>query len=54
MLYLILKSINPAIRIVVSNLKYKIEKSTLAKFGNNVKDLLDDMPSNDSIIIYKG
>ena len=41
MLYLIFKIINPATRIFVSNLKYEIEKSTIAKFLNNVKNLLD-------------
>ena len=54
MLYFLFKSINPATRIGVSNLKDKIEKITLAKFGINVKDLLDDMCSNYSIIIDKG
>ena len=43
MFYLIFKNINPDARIGVSNLKYDIEKSTLAKFGNNIKDLPDDM-----------
>ena len=32
----------------------KFEKAALAKFGNNVKDLLDYMSSNHSIILYKG
>ena len=54
MLYLLFKITNPAKRIGASNLKYEIEKSTLAKFGNNVKDLLDGMYSNNSIIIDKG
>ena len=53
MIYLILKSIKQAPIIVVYNLKYVIEKSTLTKFGNNVKDLLDDMSSNYPIIIDK-
>ena len=43
MIYLIFKSINPDTRIAVSNLKDEIDKSTLAKFGNNIKYLLDDM-----------
>ena len=51
MIYLLLKIINPSTRICVSNLKYEIDKSTLSQFGNNVKDLLDGMPSNYSIII---
>ena len=51
MLYLLSKRINPATRVGVSNLKYDIEKAALAKFGNNVKDLLYDMSSNYSIII---
>ena len=46
MLYLILKFINPASRIGVPNLKYEIDKVTLAKLGNNVKYLLDEMYSN--------
>ena len=40
MLYLLFKSTKPATRIGFSNLKYDIEKSTLAKFNNSVKDLL--------------
>ena len=54
MIYLIFKRINPATSIVVSNLKYEIEISTLAKFLNKLKDLLDYMSSNYSIIIDKG
>ena len=54
MIYLLLIRINPDMRIVVSNLKDEIERSTLAKFGNNMKDLLDDIYSNYSIIIDKG
>ena len=54
MIYLLFKSINPDKSIGVSNLKDEIEKSTLAKFGNNIKDLLDDMSSNYSINIYTG
>ena len=46
MLYFIFKRINPDTRIGVSNLKDEIEKSTLAKIGNNLKYLLDDMSSN--------
>ena len=46
MICLILKIINTDTRIGFSNLKYEIEKATLAKFGNNVKYLLDDMSSN--------
>ena len=53
MLYLLFKIINPNTSIGVSNIKYKIDKSTLAKFGNNVKDLIDDMSSNYSMIIDK-
>ena len=53
-IYLILKIINPATSIGVSNLKDEIEKATLSNFGNNVKDLLCDMSSNYSIIIDKG
>ena len=54
MLYLVVKSINPATSIVVSNLKYDIEKSILAKFGNNVKDLFDYMFLYYSIILDIG
>ena len=53
MIYLLLKRINPVTRIGVSKLKYKIETSTLAKFGKNVKDILDDMYSNYTIVIDK-
>ena len=53
MIYLIFKSINLDTRIGVSNLKDKIKKSTLTKFGNNIKDLIDDMSSNYSIIVDK-
>ena len=40
-IYLLFKIINPATRIGVSNIIYEIEKSTLAKFVNNVKDLFN-------------
>ena len=53
MLYFILKGINPYIRIGISNLKYDIDKATLATFGNHVKYLLDNMSSNYSNIIDK-
>ena len=54
MLCLIFKIINSNTSIGVSNLKYEIEKANLAKFGNNVKYLLGEMSSNQSIIIDKG
>ena len=54
MFYLIFKSINPDTSIGVPNLKYDIVKLTIAKFKNNVKDILDYMYSNYTIIIYKG
>ena len=54
MLHFIFKSINPSKSIGVSNLKDYVGKATLARFGNNSKDLLDDMSSNYSIIIDKG
>ena len=54
MIHLLFKIINPDTSIGVSNLKYEIEKTTIAKFGNNVKDLIDDMSSNYTIIIEKG
>ena len=53
MLCRILKSINPDTRVGVSNLKYEIDKATLAKFINNLKELLDYMSSNYSLIIDK-
>ena len=43
---IIFKNINRATINIVSNLKYEIEKATLAKFGNNTKNLLDVMSSN--------
>ena len=52
MLHLIFKGINLATMICVSNLKEEIQKSTLAKFVNNLEDILDDMSSNYSIIVY--
>ena len=52
--YLLFKILNPYTRIGVSNPKYKIEKPDIYKFGSNVKNLLDEMYSNYSIIIYKG
>ena len=54
MIYLLLKIINPAAGISVSNLKDEIEKSALEKFGNNLKDLLEYMSSNYSIVVDKG
>ena len=51
MIYLLFKSTNTDKSIDVSNLKDELEKTTLAKFGNNIKDLLDDMSSNYSINI---
>ena len=53
MLYLILKCTNLATKIGVSNLKDEIDKVTLAKSGNNLRDLHDDMSSNSSIILDK-
>ena len=41
-----LKIINPSTRIGVSNLKDEIEKSNLDKFGNNIKDVIDEIYSN--------
>ena len=54
MLYLILRSIKRATSIGVSNLKDEIEKSTLSKFGKNVKYFIGYISSNYSIIIDKG
>ena len=53
-IYLLLKIINPDTRIGVYNLKYEIEKANLDKFGNNVKDIIDETYENYSIIIDKG
>ena len=46
MLCLLFKLTNLATRNGVFNLKDVIEKAIQANFENNVKDLLDDMPSN--------
>ena len=43
----------PSTSISVSIIKDEIEKATLAKFGNNIKYILDEMSSNYTIIIYK-
>ena len=53
-IYLIFKSINPDTRIGLSNLKDEIGKATIDKFGNNVKDLIDEISSKWWIIIDKG
>ena len=53
MIYLPFKSINPDTRIGVYNLKYEIEKAALDKFGNNVKDIIDDTSESYAIIIDK-
>ena len=45
-IYLIFKSTNPATMIVVSNVKDETDKETRAKFGKNVKDLIDAMSLN--------
>ena len=44
MICLLFKSINPATRICVSNLKYEIDKATLSKFGNKANTLLMTCP----------
>ena len=54
MIHLLLKSIKPATRIGVSNLKYEIDKATLSKFGINVKYLISNIFYNYTIIIDKG
>ena len=51
MIYVLFKSINPDTSIGIYNLEDEIEKETLAKFGNIVKNLLYDMSSNYSTII---
>ena len=45
-IYLAFKIIDPDTRVRVYNLKDETEKATLAKFGNNIKDLLDDISPN--------
>ena len=52
MIYILFKSINPNTRIGISTLKYEIKKANLSKFVNNLKDLLDEISSNYTIIIY--
>ena len=54
MIHLLFKIINPDKSIGVSNLNDEIEKSTLAKFVNNIKEILDCMSSNYSISIDTG
>ena len=54
MIYLLLKIFNLFTRIYLSNLKYEIEKATLSNSGSIIKDLLDDMSLNYSLIIDKG
>ena len=54
MIYFLFKIINPDKSIGVSNLKDEIEKSALAKFVNNIKEILDCMSSNYSINIDTG
>ena len=44
--FLLFKIINSDTRVGVSNLKDEIEKANLAKFGNDVKYVLDDTSSN--------
>ena len=39
--------------LFTSNLKDKIDKSKISKFGNNIKDILGDMSPNYTIIVYK-
>ena len=33
-------------QVLFYDIKYEMKKATLSKFGNNIKDLLDDMSSN--------
>ena len=54
MIYLLFKSINPSTSIGLSNLKYEIDNTILAKFDNSTKYLLDGISSNYNIIIDKG
>ena len=53
-IHLLFKIVNPTSSIGVSNLKNEIEKETLARFGNDVKNIIDDISSNYTIIIEKG
>ena len=52
-IYIPFNRIDPDTRIGVSNLKDETRKSTLAKFVKNVKDILDDMYYNYTIIMYQ-
>ena len=54
MIFLIFKFTNITKKMVVSNLKYETDRETISKFLNKVKDLLDDISSNYTIIIDKG
>ena len=54
MIYFLFKIINPDKSIGFPNLNDEIEKSTLAKLVNNIKDILDYMSSNYSINIDTG
>ena len=53
-IYLLFNIINTSTCIGISNLKDNIQKSILSKFRNNIKDILDNMSSNYTIIINKG
>ena len=46
MIYLLFKIINPATQIDISNLKEETERSTISKFVNHIKDIIDRIHSN--------
>ena len=52
--YTLFKSTNPSARIGFFNLKSKIDKSALVRFGISVQGILDNMSSNYTIVIDEG
>ena len=52
--YLIFRSIDNVTIIGASNLKDDIEKATILWFGKNLRNILDYMLANNTIIINKG
>jgi hypothetical protein len=54
LLFILFSTINPSTRVGVSGLKLLISKATLAAFGHNVIDMLNDMASNYARILELG
>jgi hypothetical protein len=54
LLFILFLTINPSTRVGVSGLKQLISKATLAAFGHNVIDMLNDMASNYARILELG